>query len=212
MPTPRADAYEKALTILFQPDGYGRVAPRTYAHSDDNIVWRALRVTFHNKGSLCVQPFLSVYCPSASKIVDRGLEATSDNTYKRDRSKFGRPILVHPLYDRVYRHHDEDRHSYSYDAESIEKIDASARLVYSDFLKAADSFFGHIRSLSDLRDEIKATPFGTGAGMYAMALGYLIDPDISLQEIDVCVRLSPNPMTEKFAGYFKTEIGLANAN
>src|SRR5258708_1473427 len=130
MPTPRADLYEKALTELFQAEGYGRVAPRTWARSEDNLIWRGLWITFHNKGSLVAQPALCVFCPTASKIVERGLS----NVYGpkvRSGSKLGRPIIVHPLYDRIFCLHGEDRHAFSYDIGSTDEIEAMAGLVHS---------------------------------------------------------------------------------
>lgn len=209
MTRPRADDYDAALTALFQTSGYDRVAPRIYARSEDDRIWHGLFISFYRKwGKLCAQPALAVYCPTASKIVERGLSSNYPPRV-RDRSKLGLPIMVHILYDRILRHHGEDRHPFSYDIQTIDQISAAAELVHSDFLKVATDFFGHTRSLRDLSDEVRTRPTSTGAGMYAMALEYLINPKISAREIDACVRITPNPMTEKFATYFKAELGLS---
>ena len=98
---------------------------------------------------------------------------------------------------------------YSYDVESVVEIDPAVQLVHEDFLKVADKFFGHILSVENLRDHIVAHPTGTAAGIYAIVLSYLLDKELTDAQIDVFCRLSPNPMTKKFAEHFKIKIATA---
>jgi hypothetical protein len=208
--TTLAEPYERALAELLLASGYGRSGRGRYLQSDHGVVWRGLWVTFYRKGArLVVQPNLSVFCPSAWKLAQEGLRQLYADVGRQRAPRHGGPLATQPLYDCVRRQYAEDRMPYSYDVESVVEIDPAVQLIHEDFLKVADKFFGHISSMEDLRDHIVAHPFGTAAGIYAMVLSYLLDTEISEKQIDGFCRLSPNPMTKKFAEHFKIKIAAA---
>lgn len=205
-----ADEYDSALEGLFRAGGYGRSQRGSYVQSVDGLVWRGLSVSFYvKKKVLTVQPNVQVFCPSASKLAREGLEQIYRDVARSRARKLGWPLVTHPLYDCVRRQYGEDRMPWSYDIESVVEIDPAVHLIYDDFLKVANKFFGYISSLQYLRDHIVAHPSGTAAGIYAMVLTYLLDKKVTDEQIDGFCRLSPNPMTKKFAEQFKAKIAVA---
>lgn len=203
------EVYDRSLAGFFRPAGYARPARGTYVRSDDGIIWRGLWVMFHVKGRTVVaQPNLAVFCPSASRVVEEGLGQVSGNAVGIWSSKLGAPFMIQPLYDRVRSQCREDRTPYSYSIDADDQIDGAAQLIYEDFSNVANGFFGHIASIRHLRDHIVAHPFGSVAGVNAMALSYLLDPRITRQKIDELARITPNTMTGKFATRLKNKIGI----
>lgn len=202
--TKLAEIFDKTLAERFLSSGYDRLAQGVYVQSKDNTVWRGLWVVFSPVASrLSALPNLGVFCPEVSRLVEGGLKQTGRDTI----SKLGAAIVTHPLYDCVRVLCGEDRIPFSYDVETVYQIDDAAKLIYEDFCKVADKFFGHISSTRDLRDHVVSHPSGPGAGVFAMALSYLLNKKISFDEIDSLARISPSPMTRKFSMYLKNKIG-----
>ncbi|MGD0189626.1 MAG: hypothetical protein ABSD74_02675 [Rhizomicrobium sp.] len=112
-----------------------------------------------------------------------------------------------PLYHQIRSLYGYDRMPFSYDVENIGAIDSAVGMIHADFVIAAGDFFEGTFSIRELRDRIVQRPFGTAAGIYAIVLTYLLDPQITAGEIDSFVRLSPNQMTERFAANFKNKLG-----
>jgi hypothetical protein len=210
MATTLTESYDRTLAELFRAAGYGRSERGIYMQSDHGIVWRGLWITFGIKGGrLIVQPNLGVFCPAAWTLAHEGLSQLYAEVGRQRRPKLGAPLVTLPLYDRVRRQCGEDRMPDSYDVESFVEIDPAVQLIYEDFLKVANKFFGHISSIENLRDHIVAHPFSTAAGIHAMTLSYLLDKKISDQQIDEFCRLSPSPMTKQFAEHFKIKVATA---
>jgi hypothetical protein len=96
---------------------------------------------------------------------------------------------------------------HSYSIEDSSEIENAAKLVVEDFLAVADAFFDSIWSLRDLRARVVERPSGTGAAIHAMALTYLIEPNMDADEINRLAALNPSPMTLRFAMILRNKLG-----
>jgi len=161
-------------------------------------------VTFIAKGGLLrASPNLAVVCPAASKLIDRGLKEAYPDIVRIVTDEMGLTFVVHPLYDCVTRYSKEQRAVLAYDVVSAYDIGRVAPLVFNDFAMVAKEFFAHSLSMEELKSRIVHQPIGAAAGIYAMALGYLLNPSISLEEVDALSKLSENDMTTKFTAFIK---------
>jgi hypothetical protein len=201
------EAYDAALARLFQLAGYARVARGLYVQSETEVIWQGLFVSFRQrKASLSVQPSLGIYCPAAFEVVAEGLGQNLTKVEREPTFKLGYPFIAHPLYDRVRALCREDRQPFSYDVASDDQIEDAVRQVFEDFTKVAAEFFGGISSVRELKERIIAQPAGLSAGVYAMALSYTAENDISFDRIDELAGMCPSPMTDEFAVFVKKKI------
>ena len=210
--TKLAGTYENALARMFDSEGYARVTRGLYVRPRKAEVQHGACVTFYRKGArLIVQPFLEIFCPRASKLVDEGLNNVSRSALVSKR--LGHPFIAHPLYDLVRTVSKSDRHTFSYDVCDLSEIEDTAHLVLEDFRQVNSDFFQSTLSMRDLHDQILARPWGTGAGMYAMALTYLIDENVTPGRFDeIAMRIAPSPMTKGFATFMKNKLVARVAN
>jgi hypothetical protein len=198
------DAYLSSLNAAFASSGVPRVAKAIFAETTDDVIWRGIYISSHGKwGILQSQPSLGVFCPSAERIVSDCLFHLSPN-YKRTPffGKLGLPVLSHPLYDLVFREYDKDRRPYSYDVSAPDQIEGKAKLVRDDFLQARDMLLDPGASLEQLENRL-LHDWAPGARMYAIAVGYLRNPHIRVDEINRLLGSAPNAMCQEFADYFK---------
>jgi hypothetical protein len=202
------DIYDRSIAALLQGSGYLRLACGTYMSTDDEIIWRGLLVTFDlSKGRVLTQPYLAIFCPIASSLIEEGLGRIYGKSVRDGRTaKLGQPIIIRPLYDSVRDLFGHDREPFSYHIETSDQVGDAAALVCDDFLRAAVKTLDKISTLRDLRDKVIEMSNNTSSGMNAMALSYIIDGKIKSKEIDNLALISPNPMTMKFAIYLKNRI------
>jgi hypothetical protein len=93
----------------------------------------------------------------------------------------------------------------SYDSDDEAHVCARANLIVDDYRMAEMHYFTGSLSVRDLLNRITEKPqdCGTGASISAMALAYLLDPNLAGAEIDVLAKLWPCEMTSKFVNYMK---------
>jgi hypothetical protein len=139
-------------------------------------------------------------------MIDEGLGQNVGHDGDGLALKLGHPFVTQLLYDRIRTRTGEGRSSVSYDIIDASLTGDAAKLVGEDFTKVAGDFFDCASSVVELRDEVVTHPSGTGAAMYAMALTYLIDQEITATDIDRLANIRPSPMTTKFASFMKKKI------
>jgi hypothetical protein len=121
-------------------------------------------------------------------------------------SRLGQPFVSTPLHQLIVEKCGKERSSLAYNVESEIGILNAAELIYDDFLRVECDFFEGASTIEKLRDRIISHPVSTSSGIDAMVLSYLIDPDISLDELGEYASISENAMTKEFALYFKTNL------
>lgn len=194
---------ERALSGL----GFKREDVGVYARTSTESIWEGAWVVFtEDMARLKVAPNLALFCPRASRLINKILAKLYGKAVNYGYSKLGRPFVSEQLYGVVVEKLAEGRSWSSYDVE--EKIDVAlaAKLVYDDFLRVNRQFFNETTTIEKLRDRIASHPINASAGIDAMVLTYIANPNVSLDELERYARLSQNAMTREFSMYFKTEV------
>jgi hypothetical protein len=138
--------------------------------------------------------------------VEDGLRKAYGKVVRDQGEKLGQALIMRPLYDCVRSLSGAEREPFSYNVATADQIIVATKLIYADFKEVAASFFGSMRSMSDLRDRIMGEPNDTSAGINVMALSYVLDAKMSVSDVDRFTLIIPNPMTKRFAIYLKDRI------
>jgi hypothetical protein len=201
---------DAAVSVRMERHHYLAKGKGLFAQSDDGRTWRALWVTYTGRRyrPLCVQPFVTICCPEAFKIVSAGLGLAYGTAASRGYGKLGNAMVLKPLYALARIHCGGERTPSDYDLTNESGFAEIADLIVRDFKAVETNFLPSILTLQVLFDRIVTEPSdsGTGASLYAIALAYLLDPKMPANEIDKLTRLWPCQMTTEFAIYMKQRI------